>query len=86
MQTVKKVEVKPSRVGVGRRKQPPSEEGGGTASAVTEGEKGSQFSMLFRAFAKFSLPQSASLTAPSSEGATKWYRTENFFSTRKYIF
>ena len=54
-----KVEETPRNAGVCRRKQPPSEEGGGTAKAVTEGEKSLQFSRCLQSIYRvFSPPVS----------------------------
>ena len=53
------------------KNKPPSDEGGGTAPAVTEGENTATrpVERFGRKSVQMSLPQSASPAAPSSEGA-----------------
>ena len=61
----------PEETGADPKNKPPSDEGGGTAPAVTEGENTATrpVERFGRKSVQMSLPQSASPTAPSSEGA-----------------
>ncbi len=74
-----------------RQLKPSSDEEGGTALAVTEGEKGLSFIKNYKVNSKilsFSLPQSASPTAPSSDGAkvfTRIFCNHNFLMAFFYL-